>query len=123
MGNPELLLHEQKRKVELDLLKLEDELRKAGMGDEEIQRNLDRERQQMIRAVEEGTLRYDTELEKKDSHQLALDKERELERFEKALQIDKKAHVAGQAFDQELQATMRVERMQARAEQQKQKLL
>merc|ERR1712050_290743 len=122
-ANPELLLHEQKRKVEIDLLKLEDELRTAGMPDKEIEEHIAREREQMLKAVEEGSLRYDTELEKKDSHQLALDKERELERFEKALHIDKSSHVTGQAFDQELQATMRVERMQARAEQQKQRLL
>merc|ERR1712151_831534 len=84
-ANPELLMHEQKRKVELDLIKLEDELKAAGMGDKEIQENLARERREMLRAVEEGTLRYESELEKKDSHQLALDKEKEMEKFERAL--------------------------------------
>merc|ERR1712217_333353 len=84
---------------------------------------IDRERMQMMRAVEDGVLRYDSELEKKDSHQLALEKERELARFEKALHIDKNAHVSGQAFDQELQASMKLERMAARAEQEKQRLL
>merc|ERR1712039_791468 len=82
-----------------------------------------RERAQMLRAVEDGSLRYDSELEKKDSHQLALEKERELARFEKALMIDKRGHVTGQAFDQELQASMKLERMAARAEQEKQRLL
>merc|ERR1712187_185041 len=51
------------------------------------------------------------------------EKERELARFEKALHIDKNAHIAGQAFDQELQASMKLERMAARAEQEKQRLL
>merc|ERR1712187_57324 len=75
-ANPELLLHEQKRKVEVELLKLEDELRDAGMKDEEIEENISRERAQMMKAVQDGSLRYDSELEKKDTHQLALDKEK-----------------------------------------------
>merc|ERR1712039_278158 len=113
-ANPELLLHEQKRKVELELLKLEDELREAGMNDEEIEENLDKERKQMMRAVEDGSLRYDSELEKRDTHQLAQEKEREMARFEKALGIRKDGHSVGQAFDQDLQAQMKLERMQAR---------
>merc|ERR1712048_542337 len=121
-ANPELLLHEQKRKVEIDLLKLEDELRTAGMGDKEIQENLSRERDQMMRAVQDGSLRYDSELEKKDSHQLAVEKERELARFEKALRIDKGAHVMGQAFDQDLQEKLKLDRMAERAEQEQAKL-
>mmetsp|Transcript_71254 Transcript_71254/g.188039 ORF Transcript_71254/g.188039 Transcript_71254/m.188039 type:complete len:483 (+) Transcript_71254:118-1566(+) len=122
-ANPELLLHEQKRKVEVELMKLRDELETAGMQEEEIEKNLDRERNQMLSAVEDGSLRYDSELEKKDSHALALDKEREMARFEKALGINKGGHVAGAAFDQDLQANMKLERMQQRAEQEKQRLL
>merc|ERR1712014_241541 len=121
-ANPELLLHEQKRKVEIDLIKLEDELREAGMSEKEIQESLTQERKQMMKAVEEGSLRYDTQLDKKDSHQLAIEKEKELARFEKALQIDRK-HVTGQAFDQELQANLRVERMQARAQQEQERMM
>merc|ERR1712039_380625 len=121
-ANPELLLHEQKRKVEIDLLKLEEELEVAGMRKAEIQTTLEREPEQMMRAVDEGALRYDSELEKKTSHQLALEKEKEMEKFERAVGINKTDHVTGQAFDQELQAKMRVERMQARAEQEKQRL-
>merc|ERR1712187_1074145 len=59
-ANPELLMHEQKRKVEIDLLKLEDELRTAGMSEKEIQDNIVRERKQMMQAVEDGSLRYDS---------------------------------------------------------------
>merc|ERR1712050_271027 len=58
-ANPELLLHEQKRKVEIDLLKLEEELQAAGMQQEEIQQNLERERKSMMKAVEDGSLRYE----------------------------------------------------------------
>merc|ERR1712187_620903 len=115
-ANPELLLHEQKRKVEIDLLKLEDELRTAGMGDKEIQENVTREREQMMRAVQDGSLRYDSQLEKKDSHQMAVEKERELARFEKALRIDKGTHKMGEAFDQDLQEKLKLDRMQQRAE-------
>merc|ERR1711879_260899 len=74
------------------------------------------------RAVEDGYLHYETEMEKKDSHQLALDKQRELDKFEMALGIDRGAHVHGQAFDQELQATLKVERMEQRAQQEKARL-
>merc|ERR1712203_560086 len=109
--------HEQKRKVEIDLIKLEDELKAAGMSEKEIQENLDRERKEMLRAVEEGTLHYDTDLEKRDSHQLALDKEKEMAKFEKALGINKNAHMIGAAFDVDLQAKLKVERMEQRAQQ------
>merc|ERR1711972_851676 len=110
-------MHEQKRKVELDLIKLEDELRTAGMGQAEIEENLARERAQMIRAVEQGALHYETELAKKDSHQLALDKQKEMAKFEKALGINAATHSIGAAFDQELQAQLKLERMEQRAQQ------
>merc|ERR1712190_385268 len=110
-------MHEQKRKVELDLIKLEDELRSAGMGQAEIEENLARERAQMIRAVEQGALHYETELAKKDSHQLALDKQKEMAKFEKALGINAATHSIGAAFDQDLQATLKLERMEQRAQQ------
>lgn len=116
-ANLELLLHEQKRKVEVDLLKLEDELKAAGMADAEIESTISNERRNMMAAVSEGTLRYDSELAKKDTHQLALEKEKELAKFEKAVRIDRSTHVHGQAFDQELQHEMKLQRMQARAEQ------
>merc|ERR1712228_781451 len=92
------------------------------MGTAEIQENLDRERKQMIKAVEEGALHYDTELEKKDSHQLALDKEKEMEKFERALGINKNSHTIGQAFDQELQANLKLERMEHGAQQEQARL-
>merc|ERR1712151_1272586 len=116
-ANPELLMHEQKRKVELDLMKLEDELRTAGMGQAEIEENLTRERAQMTRAVEQGALHYETALAKKDSHQLALDKQKEMAKFEKALGINAATHSIGAAFDQELQAQLKLERMEQRAQQ------
>mmetsp|Transcript_68043 Transcript_68043/g.148303 ORF Transcript_68043/g.148303 Transcript_68043/m.148303 type:complete len:336 (-) Transcript_68043:161-1168(-) len=122
-ANPELLLHEQKRKVELELLKLEDELRETGAGDDEIEELVNRERKSMLSAVEDGSLRYDSELEKKDSHALALEKEKEMARFEKAFNINKEAHVPGAVFDQDLQAKEKIERMQQRAEQERLKLL
>merc|ERR1711879_635893 len=99
------------------------ELKAAGMTEGEVQTTIERERKQMLKAVEDGALRYDSELEKKDSHRLALEKEKQMEKFESALQISKTNHVTGQAFDQELQAKMRVERMQARAEQEQQRLV
>merc|ERR1719262_150165 len=122
-ANLELLLHEQKRKVEVDLLKLEDELRAAGMADAEIESTISNERRNMMAAVNEGTLRYDSELAKKDTHQLALEKEKELAKFEKAVRIDRSTHVHGQAFDQELQHEMKLQRMQARAEQEQKRLV
>lgn len=120
-ANTDLLLHEQKRKVELDLMKLKDELKAAGMSEDEIERTIQRERGNMMEAIDEGSLRYDSELQK-DTHQLALEKAKELEKFEKALRIDTSAHVHGQAFDQELQQQMKLERMQARAEQEQKRL-
>merc|ERR1712187_146701 len=71
----------------------------------------------MIKAVEEGSLHYESELEKRDSHQLAVDKEKEMAKFEKALGINRSTHAIGAAFDQELQASLKVERMEQRAQQ------
>merc|ERR1712072_351717 len=84
---------------------------------------IDHERQNMLTAVSEGSLRYDSELEKKDTHALALEKEKELAKFEKAVRIDKSTHVHGQAFDQELQEKLKLDRMQARAEQEQKRLI
>ena len=53
----------------------------------------------MLSAVTDGALRYDSEIGRRSSHQLALEKEKELDKFQKALQIDRSAHVHGQAFD------------------------
>mmetsp|Transcript_581 Transcript_581/g.687 ORF Transcript_581/g.687 Transcript_581/m.687 type:complete len:216 (-) Transcript_581:4-651(-) len=122
-ANVELLLHEQKRKVELDLLTLEEELRKAGMPEREIQESLADERKQMLVAVEKGSLRYESSIEKKDTHQLAKEKEEEMQKIEKALGISRNAVSNGQCFDQELQAKLRLERMQVRAEQEQARLL
>merc|ERR1712137_1307437 len=82
-----------------------------------------REREQMIQAVTEGSLKYESEIDKKDSHQLALEKERQMARFEKALRIDRNSHVDGQAFDQDMQAKLKIDRMQQRAEQEQAKLI
>ncbi|CAK9019047.1 unnamed protein product [Durusdinium trenchii] len=121
-ANNELLIHEQKRKVENELLKLEDELLSAGMPESEVQAAVGRERKHMLRAVEDGALRYDSELEKASSHQQALEKEKELFRFEKAVGIDTRGRVVGAAFDQELQAQLKLERMQQKAEQEQARL-
>eukprot|EP00434_Breviolum_minutum_P002596 symbB.v1.2.002293.t1/scaffold107.1/size327550/9 len=121
-ANNELLIHEQKRKVENELLKLEDELLSAGMPEAEVQAAVNRERKHMLKAVEDGALRYDSELEKASSHQQALDKEKELLKFEKAVGIDTRSRVVGAAFDQELQAQLKLERMQQKAEQEQARL-
>merc|ERR1740121_1284804 len=77
----------------------------------------------MMSAVEEGTLRYDSELDKKTSHELALEKDKEMQRFEKALSINRDGHKTGEAFDQELQEKLKLERIQQRAELEQQKLV
>merc|ERR1711957_1027099 len=100
----------------------EEDLRKSGLKEEEIEKNVERERTKMYKSVEAGTLKYDIAMDKKDSHQLALDKEAELARFTDAVGINRTAHVSGQAFNQELQTTLKLERMQARADQEQQRL-
>merc|ERR1712151_1024635 len=82
-----------------------------------IQENIERERKQMMQAVEDGALTYDTDLGKRDSHKLALDKEREMKKFEAALGISTNGRQVGAAFDQDLQATLKLERMEQRAQQ------
>merc|ERR1711979_53829 len=87
-----------------------------------IQHNINNERIQMQKAVVDGSLRFASDLDKKDTHQLAIEKEREIAAFEKALKIDKSSHEHGAAFDQELQAQKKLERMQLKAEQEQAKL-
>merc|ERR1712228_128406 len=76
-----------------------------------------------MRAVEEGSLRYESELDKKTSHELALEKEKELERFENAFSVNRSGHKVGEAFDQELQEKLKLERIQQRAELEQRKLV
>merc|ERR1712228_1153192 len=96
---------------------------RLGMPDDEVERTIERERANMMSAVTEGSLRYDSELEKMDSHRQALLKDQEMQKFEKAVRIDRSSHVHGAAFDQELQQRLKVERMQARAEQEQKRLI
>lgn len=92
--NHGLLLHDQMRMVEIELITLADQLREAGMGQSEIQDCLGREREQMMRAVEDGSLCYAPALEMKSTQQLAFQKEIEMEKFAQAFKIEQGSHAS-----------------------------
>ena len=106
--NKELIEHEQKRKVEAQLFKLERELRASEpkMSESEVQASLQRAREHMTAKLKEAP----TLINAKESHQAALAKERHMEKLKDALKISDK-HEFGAAFDLELQEQKRLARL------------
>ena len=111
--NKELIEHEQKRKVEAQLYKLEKELRApkadgtpSTMSEQDIQESLRRAREHMLEKIRDAP----TMINAKESHQAALAKERHMLRLKDALRIDDK-HEFGAAFDLDLQETKRLARL------------
>ena len=106
--NKELIEHEQKRKVEAQLFKLERELRASEpkMSEAEVQASLQRAREHMTAKLKEAP----TLINAKESHQAALAKERHMEKLKDALKISDK-HEFGAAFDLELQEQKRLARL------------
>merc|ERR1719159_324789 len=107
----DLLEHDAKRKVELELTVLRDQLEEDGLDDEnEIEQKIAKKRKELMAAIK--IVVPDAE---GGSHQKALAKEAELDKMASALGINKDGKV-GEAFDQALQEKKKQERMKERAE-------
>ena len=105
--NKDLIEHEQKRKVEAQLFKLEKELRsKNTMTDDEIKEALSEAREHLLSKLRQAPTLINT----KESHQAALAKEKHMEKLKSALGISDK-HEFGAAFDLELQENKRLEKL------------
>ncbi|KAJ1944095.1 RNA-splicing factor, partial [Linderina macrospora] len=115
--DPSILEHERKRQVEIKCLSLQDELEEQGLDDAEVERRVDELRQQLLDNLETAKL-PEPKLRNFETQRVRQKKERENERFARAMRIGKE-HVEGEAFDPELvelkRRLRRLEREEERA--------
>ena len=129
-GHVEIQKHEERRRIENELLELQEEMEDAGkLSPEEIEERIGRERTRLMNRLEEkheqGNRPHQGQPpsrgQRLDRQQTAANqilKTQQSDRFGSALGIQRDAHVEGQAFDTEFQEQKKAER-QARAEQEK----
>lgn len=120
----EILEHERRRQVEVQLAELRDELEATGaLREDEIERRLDERRERLTKRAEEAAaaggggyggggalVRADA---RGETHRAAAAKLAEDAQVRKALGIDG-GHVVGAAFDRDLQAARKAERQAQR---------
>ncbi|CAO1634931.1 unnamed protein product [Parajaminaea phylloscopi] len=110
-----ILDHERKRKVEVRCMQLRDELEDQGVGEEEIEAQVDVLRQKLLRSSQwSQPSRADIKaLRPSDVHARSAAKSREMAAFGRALRIDSN-YVEGQAWDKDLQERRKVERIETK---------
>ncbi|KAG6951010.1 hypothetical protein JG688_00013905 [Phytophthora aleatoria] len=112
--NPDILLHEQKRKVELQLLEMSLEMKDRGCDPEEIQDKVKRERERLLaRLNDAGDRGREKAKDSESSHARQKRKEEENKRIKDAFGIATD-YVAGESFDPEMQERRRQERKERR---------
>ncbi|GMF36698.1 unnamed protein product [Phytophthora fragariaefolia] len=119
--NADILLHEQKRKVELQLLEMSLEMEDRGCDPEEIQDKVKRERERLLaRLNEAGERGRDKAKDVESSHARQKRKEEENKRIKDAFGIATD-YVAGESFDPEMQERRRQERKEKREQEWKER--
>ncbi|KAL3656494.1 hypothetical protein V7S43_018641 [Phytophthora oleae] len=119
--NPDILLHEQKRKVELQLLEMSLEMEDRGCDPEEIQEKVNRERERMLaRLNDAGTRGQGNEKDLESSHARQQRKQEENKRMKDAFGIATD-YVAGESFDLEMQEQRRQQRKEKREQEWKER--
>ncbi|WVQ71932.1 hypothetical protein IAR50_001474 [Cryptococcus sp. DSM 104548] len=103
-----ILEHERKRRIEVKVMELRDELEEAGKDEDEIDEECDQLRKKLSSVKEQNTGMG------RDSHSMAAAKEVEMGRLGRALGVGKN-HVEGQAFKIETQEE-KAERLARREE-------
>merc|ERR1719421_952575 len=107
----ELLEHDAKRKVELELMQLREDLEEAGVyTEEQIEDKVDVKRKELMKNVK---INIDVDSQTASTHQIAAAKEAELAKMASALGVAKEGKI-GEAFDRNLQESRKLERMRAR---------
>ncbi|PVV02008.1 hypothetical protein BB560_003548 [Smittium megazygosporum] len=100
-----ILEHEKKRQIEVKLLYFQDELEEQGLSQEEIEKQVDDYRANLMQQLDSGSGKLldeePTERIRSETHLLLEAKKKETEKFAAALKIDK-TYVEGMAFDKEL---------------------
>jgi serine/arginine repetitive matrix protein 2 len=124
-GNTDIQKHEERRRIENQLLELQEEMEDGGqLNDEEIEERIGRERKRLMQRLEDKAnskphfnnnnnnnreargQRWDRQ-KTAGNHVL---KKQQNDRLGSALGIQQDAHVEGQAFDRELQDQKKAER-------------
>uniref|UniRef100_A0A0N4ZA38 Cwf21 domain-containing protein n=1 Tax=Parastrongyloides trichosuri TaxID=131310 RepID=A0A0N4ZA38_PARTI len=86
--NLELLEHERKRQVEIKCLKLEDKLEEEGVAEEEIKKQVNELRNELLEELKNGKLEVDDNLSIKNTHTRQKVLKESRARMRKALKID-----------------------------------
>ncbi|KAL7998035.1 putative mRNA splicing factor Cwf21 domain-containing protein [Plasmopara halstedii] len=109
--NPDILLHEQKRKVELQLLEMSLEMEGRGCEPDDIHATVKRERERLLARLNDKRGDKANNVENSRSQQKY--REDNIERIKNAFGIDND-YVAGESFDPEMQERRRQERKERR---------
>ncbi|KAG1684068.1 hypothetical protein DVH05_025780 [Phytophthora capsici] len=119
--NPDILLHDQKRKVELQLLEMSLEMEDRGCDPEEIQDKVNRERERLLaRLSDAGAIGQGKEKGSESSHARQKRKQEENQRMKDAFGIATD-YVAGESFDPEMQEQRRQQRKEKREQEWKER--
>ncbi|KAI9342790.1 hypothetical protein DFJ73DRAFT_527550 [Zopfochytrium polystomum] len=117
VANPDIILHERKKAVEIKCLKLRDELENEGLPESVIDDRVQELREALTSKLESGGAADLSDLagtRLNDTHVMAEAKRIENERVAAAFRISTKDYVEGASFNQELQEQKRRDRLMER---------
>jgi serine/arginine repetitive matrix protein 2 len=117
-ANPDILEHERKRKVEIELIGFRDKLEALGIPEDDIDVRVEAERKRLREDPRSTSAVFTAVRGATESHVMAAAKAADDARLRSAFGIAA-AHVEGQAFDRELQAKRRDEAKEARESKQR----
>ncbi|KAM3129500.1 hypothetical protein pb186bvf_018404 [Paramecium bursaria] len=103
-ANPDIVLHEQKRDIEVKKLMLRDELEAKGLSEQEIEERLNSLEQKLKKLLDEGKYSLN---HIKDTHSKIIEKDKQEEKLKNAFGID--TYKPGSAFDFDTQERERLE--------------
>ncbi|KAI7869337.1 cwf21 domain-containing protein, partial [Spinellus fusiger] len=99
--NQEILLHDRKRKIEVQCMHLQIKLEDEGLSEDAIEKQVQTLREQLKSNFEKVLPRNAKDLLEHETHQLTAAKEHENKKMMMALNIKKTNYVEGAAFDRE----------------------
>ncbi|SAM05831.1 hypothetical protein [Absidia glauca] len=112
--NKDLILHDLKRKVEVQCMELRLSMEDDGADEATIDTKVDALRQSLLSRLDDMKPREAKNLQEHETHLLQAAKAEENIKFANAFGIRHEDHVEGQAFDRELQEQKKQERMERR---------
>merc|ERR1719359_326369 len=105
----DLLEHDAKRKVEVELAMLREDLEEGGgYTEEQIEEKISKKRKELMKGM-----KIVLDADSKDTHQLAAAKDAELDKMAAALGVAKGGKV-GESFNRDLQEAKKQDRIRAR---------